>query len=105
MVARLFVTCGVTPSGIMTSHITSAPLVRAPSGYTATGLSTQSELLPSACKVELPSKPHSGTCSSAATRANSLIFVWPGRFGARVRPPSQIRSGLYLVGRLYADAE
>ncbi len=45
IVARLFVACGVTPSGIMTSHITSTPLVRAPSGYTATGLSTQSELL------------------------------------------------------------
>ncbi len=32
MVARLFDECGVTPSGIMTSHITSAPLVRAGSG-------------------------------------------------------------------------
>jgi len=41
--------CGVLPSGIMTSHMTSTPLARAPSGYTATGFSTQSELRPSAC--------------------------------------------------------
>ena len=61
MVARLFEGCGVLPSGIMTSHITNAPLMRAPSGKTATGLRTQSELLPSACMVELPSKPHSGS--------------------------------------------
>jgi hypothetical protein len=30
----------------------------------ATGFSTQSELWPSACMVEEPSKPHSGSCSS-----------------------------------------
>ncbi|OWK26237.1 hypothetical protein AJ87_02375 [Rhizobium yanglingense] len=32
MVARLFDGCGVTPSGIMTSHMTRAPLLRAGSG-------------------------------------------------------------------------
>ena len=47
MVARLLEACGVLPSGIMTSHITSAPLVRAASGNTRTGLSTQSEFRPS----------------------------------------------------------
>ena len=61
MVARLFDACGVTPSGIMTSHSTSAPLVRAASGKMRIGFSTQSELRPSACMVELPSKPHSGS--------------------------------------------
>src|ERR1700736_5213717 len=97
MVARLFEACGVLPSGIMTSHITSAPLVRAPSGYTATGLSTQSELWPSACRVELPSKPHSGSCSSVGNESNSLIWVLPLWLGVGVYPPSQIYSILYLV--------
>src|SRR6267143_5004893 len=97
MVARLLVACGVTPSGIMTSHITRTPLVRAPSGKTATGLSTQSELLPSACMVELPSKPHSGSCSSVGNESNSLICVLPRRFGIGVYPSSQIYSSLYLV--------
>src|ERR1700692_1665631 len=97
MVARLFEGCGVLPSGIMTSHITSAPLVRAPSGYTATGFSTQSELWPSACNVELPSKPQSGSCSSVGNESNSLICVLPRRFGVGVYPSSQIYSSLYLV--------
>src|ERR1700732_4872693 len=97
MVARLFETCGVLPSGIMTSHITSAPLVRAASGKTATGLSTQSELWPSACMVELPSKPHNGSCSSVGKEANSLICVLPRRFGVGVYPASQISSSLYFV--------
>src|SRR5882724_2979250 len=97
MVARLFEACGVLPSGIMTSHITSAPLVRAASGYTATGFSTQSELWPSACRVELPSKPHSGSWSSVGKEANSLICVLPRRFGVGVYPSRQISSSLYLV--------
>src|ERR1700692_1404225 len=97
MVARLFEGCGVLPSGIMTSHITSAPLVRAPSGYTATGFSTQSELWPSACSVELPSKPHSGSCSSVGNESNSLICVLPRKFGVGVYPSSQIYSSLYFV--------
>ena len=61
MVAREFEGCGVTPSGIMTSHMTSAPFERAASGKTATGLSTQSDEWPSACIVEEPSKPQSGS--------------------------------------------
>src|SRR3984957_21130125 len=97
MVARLLEGCGVLPSGIITSHITRTPLVRAVSGYTATGLSTQSELWPSACMVELPSKPHSGSWSSVGNDANSLICVLPRRFGVGVYPSSQIYSSLYLV--------
>src|SRR3954468_21333087 len=97
MVGRLLVECGVLPSGIMTSHITSTPLVRAASGNTATGFSTQSELWPSACCVEDPSKPHSGSCSSVGNSANSLICVLPRRFGTGVYPSSQIYSSLYLV--------
>ena len=84
MVARLLDGCGVLPSGIMTSHITSTPFLRSLSGYTATGLSTQSELRPSACMVELPSKPHSGSCSSDGKLSNSLICVLPRRFGTGV---------------------
>src|SRR5579872_5704003 len=97
MVARLFEGCGVLPSGIITSHITSTPLVRAPSGNTATGLSTQSELWPSACWVEEPSKPQSGSCSNVGNEANSLIWVLPRKFGVGVYPSSQIYSSLYWV--------
>src|SRR5450755_1150876 len=63
----------------------------------ATGLSTQSELWPSACMVELPSKPHSGSCSSVGNESNSLICVFPRRFGIGVYPSSQIYSSLYFV--------
>src|ERR1700733_14120506 len=63
----------------------------------ATGFSTQSELWPSACKVELPSKPHSGSCSSVGNDANSLIWVLPRKFGVGVYPSSQIYSSLYFV--------
>src|SRR5246127_3313463 len=97
MVARLLDACGVLPSGIMTSHMTSTPLVRAASGKTATGLSTQSELWPSACMVDEPSKPHSGSCSSVGNESNSLICVLPRRFGVGVYPSSQIYSSLYFV--------
>src|SRR6266699_5836307 len=97
MVARLFEACGVLPSGIMTSHIMSTPLVRAPSGKTRTGFSTQSELWPSACMVELPSKPHSGSCSSVGNESNSLICVLPRKFGVGVYPSSQMYSSLYFV--------
>src|ERR1700744_679788 len=97
MVARLLEACGVLPSGIITSHITSAPLVRAPSGYTATGFSTQSELCPSACIVEEPSKPQSGSCSTVGNEANSLICVLPRKLGVGVYPSSQIYSSLYFV--------
>ena len=84
MVARVLDGCGVVPSGIMTSHITSAPLRRVLSGKTATGLSMQSELRPSACWVELPSKPHIGSCSSVGKLSNSLIWVLLRRFGTGV---------------------
>src|SRR3954469_646459 len=93
----MFDGCGVLPSGIITSHITSTPLVRAPSGNTATGFSTQSDEWPSACRVELPSKPHSGSCSRVGNESNSLIWVLPRRFGVGVYPSSQIYSSLYFV--------
>src|ERR1700761_4313414 len=47
--------------------------------------------------VELPSKPHSGSCSSVGNESNSLIWVLPRRFGTGVYPSSQIYSSLYLV--------
>src|ERR1700693_1573045 len=97
MVARLFDGCGVRPSGIMTSHNTMAPFVRWLSGKTRTGFRTQSELLPSACMVELPSKPHKGSCSSDGKLSYSLICVFPRRLGTGVYPSSHMYSSLYLV--------
>src|ERR1700733_13605737 len=97
MVARLFDACGVTPSGIMTSHNTMAPLVRSLSRKTRTGFRTQSELLPSACLVELPSKPHNGSCSSDGKLSYSLICVLPRRLGTGVYPSSHTYSSLYFV--------
>ena len=73
--ARELEGCGVFASGIITSHITSTPFLRVVSGNAATGLSTQSELLPSACCVELPSKPQLGRSASLGKLANSLICV------------------------------
>ena len=92
--------CGVTPSGIMTSHMTRTPFLRAASGKTRIGLRTQSELRPSACMVELPSKPHRGRCSSEGKLSNSLIWVFPRRFGTGVYPSSQMYSSLYFVMRV-----
>src|SRR6266481_3956640 len=63
----------------------------------ATGLSTQSELWPSACRVELPSKPHSGSWAGVGNESNSLICVLPRKFGVGVYPSSHIYSSLYLV--------
>src|SRR5687768_18256326 len=63
----------------------------------ATGFSTQSELWRWACMVELPSKPHSGSCSRVGNESNSLIWVLPRRFGVGVYPSSQIYSSLYFV--------
>src|SRR3954451_25312877 len=97
MVARWIDGGGVSPPGIITSHITSRPLLRPPSGNTATGLSTQSDECPSACKVEEASNPHSGSCSRLGNESNSLIWVLPRRFGVGVYPSSQIYSSLYLV--------
>ena len=80
IVARLFDGCGV-PSGSSTSHITSIPLVRAGSGKSATGCRRQSELEPSACWVELPSKFQIGSSSSVGATVNDSIFVLLRRFG------------------------
>ncbi len=84
MVARLLDSCGVLPSGIITSQSTSTPFLRAGSGKWRTGLSMQSELPPSACFVEDPSKPHIGSCSRLGKLSNSLICVLPRRFGTGV---------------------
>ena len=97
MVARLFDSCGVLPSGIITSHITSTPFLRAGSGKWRTGLSMQSELPPSACLVDEPSKPQSGSCSRVGKLSNSLIWVLPRRFGTGVYPSSHMYSSLYFV--------
>ena len=80
IVARLFDGCGV-PSGSMTSHITRAPFSRAGSGKSATGCSMQSESLPSAWRVELPSKPQIGSSSRVGNSSNSTTFVFPRMFG------------------------
>src|SRR5882672_1862217 len=63
----------------------------------ATGLRTQSELCPSACMVELPSKPHNGSCSSVGKLSNALICVLPRKLGVGVYPSSQMYSSLYFV--------
>src|SRR2546423_7682203 len=47
--------------------------------------------------VELPSKPHSGSCSRLGNTSNSLICVLPRKFGVGVYPSSQIYSSLNLV--------
>src|SRR3977135_3601403 len=47
--------------------------------------------------VELPSKPHNGSCASVGNESNSLICVLPRRLGVGVYPSSQIYSSLYLV--------
>ena len=81
MVARVLRRMRGLPSGIMTSHITSAPFFWVGVGIDRDGLSMQSELLPSAWRVELPSKPHIGSSSSFGKLSNSLIWVLPRRLG------------------------
>ena len=49
----------------------------------ATGFSTQSELRPSACMVELPSKPHSGSCSSVGKLSKILDLRFAAQVGDR----------------------
>ena len=61
--------------------MTRRPWLRAGSGKSATGLRKQSELEPSAWRVELPSKFHSGSWSSVGSVSKSTIFVLPRRFG------------------------
>src|SRR5580704_8518191 len=97
MVARALLGWGVLPSGIITSHMTRAPFFLVESGKTATGLSMQSELCPSACLVELPSKPHIGSSASVGKVSNSLTWVLPRRFATGVYPSSQIYSNLYFA--------
>jgi len=56
-------------------------LRRAGSGKAATGCSRQSELLPSAWRVELPSNPQIGSSSTVGVSAYSTTFVFERRFG------------------------
>src|SRR3954462_11499597 len=57
----------------------------------------QSEVRPSAWRVELPSKPHHGNSSSLGKLLNSLICVLPRRFATGSYPSSQIYSSLYFA--------
>src|ERR1700722_8736602 len=95
MVARALVECGV-PSGCMTSARTRYPFVRLASGYRATGFSTQSELLPSACMVELPSKPQLGRSERVGGFSNALRRVLPRSSGTGFLPSSHMYSSLYF---------
>src|ERR1700676_823792 len=81
----------------MTSLRTIYASLRLPSGYRATGLSTQSELLPSACMVELPSNPHLGISARVGGCSNSLSRLLPRRPGTGCLPSSQMYSSLYFV--------
>src|SRR5271169_5625427 len=96
MVARMLVECGV-PSACITSLRTINPSLRLASGYRATGFSTQSELLPSACMVELPSNPQLGMSASVGGCSNDLSRLLPRRPGTGFFPSSQMYSSLYLV--------
>jgi hypothetical protein len=81
----------------MTSPRTIYAFLRLASGYRATGFSTQSELLPSACMVELPSKPQLGRAARVGGCSNSLSRVLPRRPGTGRLPSSQMYSSLYFV--------
>src|SRR5439155_19124066 len=74
--------------------MTSTALARAGSGKSATGCNTQSELDPSACFVELPSKFQTGSCPRLGSPASSTIFVLLRRFGVGSYPSSQMYSAL-----------
>src|SRR5579862_3492084 len=71
--------------------------LRLASGYRATGFSTQSDFLPSACMVELPSKPQRGRSARVGGFSNALIWVLPRSSGMGVLPSSQMYSSLYFV--------
>src|SRR3984957_17997076 len=96
MVARLLVECGV-PSGCITSFRTTYALLRLISGYRATGFRMQSELLPSACMVELPSNPQLGKSARVGGCSNGLSSVLPRSSGTGCLPSSQMYSSLYFV--------
>src|SRR5258708_29560019 len=57
----------------------------------------QSELLPSACMVELPSKPQLGRSARVGGCSNALSSVLPRNSGIGVLPSSQMYSSLYFV--------
>src|SRR5665213_2248120 len=67
------------------------------SGYSAAGFRMQSELLPSACMVELPSKPQLGMSARVGGCPNSLRRVLPRSSGTGCLPSSQMYSNLYFV--------
>ena len=56
----------------------------------------QSDLCPSACIVELPSKPHRGRSASVGGFSNALIVVLPRSSGMGFLPSSQMYSSLYF---------
>src|SRR6185369_169709 len=96
MVARMLLGCGL-PSGCITSFITTKALFRLISGYRATGFRMQSELLPSACMVELPSNPQLGRSARVGGCSNCLSRVLPRSSGTGCLPSSQMYSSLYFV--------
>src|SRR5579862_381140 len=57
----------------------------------------QSELLPSACIVELPSKPQFGRSASEGGFSNDFMSVLPRSSGTGCLPSSQMYSSLYFV--------
>src|ERR1019366_7541842 len=81
----------------MTSQRTIYASLRLASKYCATGFRIQSELLPSACIVELPSKPQSGRSARVGGFSNDLIVVLPRSSGTGFLPSSQMYSSLYFV--------
>ena len=95
MVARPLDSCGV-PSALSTSVITRKAFLRPGSGYRATGLSRQSEALPSACAVELPSNAHIGQSSSASPKLVSTRVLLR-RFWVGEKPSSQMYSSLVFI--------
>jgi len=97
----LFEGCGVLPSGIMTSHITSTPLVRAASGKTRTGLSTQSELEPSACMVELPSEAPQ---RKAASSEGKLFEFLQLRLATQIWQPACTRRAICIRAYIFVMA-
>src|SRR5271157_3628141 len=56
----------------------------------------QSELLPSACMVELPSKPQRGISARVGVLSKLLICVLPRSSGTGFLPSSQMYSSLYF---------
>src|SRR5580658_10192698 len=56
----------------------------------------QSDLLPVACMVELPSNPHKGRSARVGDLSNSLILVLPRSSGMGFFPSSQMYSSLYF---------